>query len=64
FSLLFIAATIVVATIASLLKTRGDAQMDDRELAGGEPVIAAGTQDADEESRVDEETRSTADQSR
>lgn len=65
FSLLFIAATIVLATIASLLKTRGDAQKDDRELAGGDPVIAAGSQDGHQRSRVDEEeARSTADQAR
>ncbi|MEV7692811.1 TerC family protein [Microbacterium sp. NPDC089189] len=41
FSLLFIGATIAVATIASLVKTRGDAAKKDRETVQGEPIAAA-----------------------
>jgi tellurite resistance protein TerC len=38
FSLIFIAATVAVATIASLAKTRGDAAKADRASAHGRPV--------------------------
>ncbi|MDR5701100.1 TerC family protein [Agromyces aerolatus] len=41
FSLLFIAATITVATVASLVKTRGDREKSDRERFDGEPIPAA-----------------------
>lgn len=41
FSLLFIAATIAVATVASLVKTRGDRRKDDRGTVQGEPVTVA-----------------------
>jgi tellurite resistance protein TerC len=41
FSLLFIAATIAVATVASLVKTRGDRAMNDRGQVEGEPVVHA-----------------------
>jgi len=41
FSLLFIGATIAVATIASLMKTRGDKDKNDRDEVQGQPVIAA-----------------------
>ncbi|CAM3286539.1 Inner membrane protein alx [Arthrobacter ulcerisalmonis] len=41
FSLLFIGATITVATVASLLKTRGDTQKNDRGSVHGDPVVAA-----------------------
>ncbi|MFJ6653480.1 TerC family protein [Microbacterium sp. NPDC091313] len=41
FSLLFIGATIAVATIASLAKTRHDAQKKDRGAVEGEPVVHA-----------------------
>jgi tellurite resistance protein TerC len=58
FSLLFIAATIVVATAASLLKTRSDGKKDDRGLVHSEPVITADPHDRDEK------TMSTADMSR
>ncbi|PVW03684.1 tellurium resistance protein TerC [Microbacterium sp. Gd 4-13] len=46
FSLLFIGATIAVATVASLAKTRNDARKKDRTRIEGEPVIHA-----DEESQ-------------
>lgn len=38
FSLLFIAATITVATVASLAKTRGDRDKTDRDSVQGEPI--------------------------
>ncbi|WP_066038876.1 TerC/Alx family metal homeostasis membrane protein [Herbiconiux solani] len=41
FSLLFIGATIAVATIASLAKTRGDRDRGDRDRVQGEPIEAA-----------------------
>jgi tellurite resistance protein TerC len=41
FSLLFIAATVAVATVASLRKTRNDAQKKERETFDGEKVIHA-----------------------
>jgi tellurite resistance protein TerC len=41
FSLLFIAATITVATVASLAKTRGDRAKRDRDTVQGEPVASA-----------------------
>jgi tellurite resistance protein TerC len=41
FSLLFIAATITVATVASLAKTRGDDKKQDRDSVQGEPVASA-----------------------
>lgn len=43
FSLLFIGATITVATVASRLKTRGDTATSDREEFNGEPVAVAST---------------------
>jgi len=43
FSLVFIGATIAVATIASLLKTRGDQRKDDRDLAQGDQSQRANT---------------------
>lgn len=64
FSLLFIGATIVAATVASLFKTRYDENRDDRGPVHGEPVIAVAPQDRDEDSRVDEKTTSTADTSK
>ena len=41
FSLVFIAATVAVATIASLAKTRGDAAKADRGQVEGEPITKA-----------------------
>jgi tellurite resistance protein TerC len=41
FSLLFIGATVAVATVASLAKTRGDAAKADRGQAGGTPISKA-----------------------
>lgn len=41
FSLLFIAATVAVATVASLAKTRGDRQKSDRETVQGEEITTA-----------------------
>nr|WP_228494850.1 TerC family protein [Clavibacter sp. VKM Ac-2873] len=41
FSLLFIGATITVATVASLAKTRGDRQKEDRASVDGETVTRA-----------------------
>ena len=64
FSLLFIGATIVAATVASLFKTRYDENRDDRGPVHGEPVIAVAPQDRDEDSQVDEKTTSTADTSK
>jgi tellurite resistance protein TerC len=49
-SLLFIAATIVVATVASLLKTRGDQNKDDRGQIHRKPVTTADQHDRDEDS--------------
>ena len=40
-SLLFIGATITVATVASLAKTRGDAEKKKRETVEGEPITHA-----------------------
>ncbi|KQO03007.1 MULTISPECIES: TerC family protein [unclassified Arthrobacter] len=58
-SLLFILATITVATIASLIKTRGDAAKKDRDEVEGEPVIAADAEGTDIESGRDDD-KSTA----
>ncbi|APF35408.1 tellurium resistance protein TerC [Microbacterium sp. AISO3] len=41
FSLLFIAATVAVATVASLAKTRGDKAKNDREQVQGEEITTA-----------------------
>jgi tellurite resistance protein TerC len=49
FSLLFIGATITVATIASLAKTRGDAQKAKRDEIDGEKVTVA--KDSDDPTR-------------
>ncbi len=38
-------ATIAVASVASLLKTRDDKDRNDPELVHGKPVIAAGSDD-------------------
>ncbi len=57
-SLLFIAATIVVATVASLLKTRGEENEDDRELIHNEPVVIT-TDPRNEESEVDQKAMPT-----
>ena len=46
FSLAFIGATIAVATVASLVKTRNDDAKGDREEVQGEPIIAADVEDA------------------
>jgi tellurite resistance protein TerC len=43
FSLVFIGATIAVATVASLLKTRGDQRKGDRDLAQGDQSQRANT---------------------
>ncbi|WP_323960904.1 TerC/Alx family metal homeostasis membrane protein [Arthrobacter sp. JZ12] len=59
FSLLFIAATIVVATIASLLKSRGDKKADDRALVDGEPVITADSKARDKGSEADDVSASS-----
>ncbi|MUK03041.1 TerC/Alx family metal homeostasis membrane protein [Vibrio cholerae] len=61
FSLLFIGATIAVATVASLLKTRGDATRNDREQVQGEPVIASGADDRPEDPRDGDRVASAAD---
>ncbi|MET1089899.1 MAG: TerC family protein, partial [Arthrobacter sp.] len=58
FSLLFIAATIAIATVASLLKTHGDENKDDRGQIHGEPVLTADPRN--EESEVDKKARPTA----
>ncbi|MFJ5693859.1 TerC family protein [Arthrobacter sp. NPDC093125] len=64
FSLLFIGATIVAATVASLFKTRYGENRDDHGLVHGEPVITVAPQDRDEDSQADEKTTSTADRSK
>lgn len=64
FSLLFIAATIVVATAASLLKNRRDEKKDDRGLVHDQPVITAHSHDRDENSEVDGKRAPSADVSR
>ena len=56
FSLLFIGVTIAVATVASLLKTRGDKDKGDRHLVDGEQVIAADAEVRDEDPRSDDDT--------
>jgi tellurite resistance protein TerC len=61
FSLLFIGATIAVATVASLLKTRGDDVTKDRDQVQGEPVIASGTDDRPEDPRDEDKVVSAAD---
>jgi tellurite resistance protein TerC len=43
FSLLFIGATVAVATVASLLKTRGGQGEGDRESTQGEDIVTAGS---------------------
>ena len=55
FSLLFIGGTIAVATVASLLKTRGDREAGDRDDVRGEPVAVAqdSQADADQDSRLE-----------
>jgi tellurite resistance protein TerC len=58
-SLLFIAATIVVATVASLLKTRGDEHKDDRGPIHNEPRVITADQ-PNEESEVDKKAVPTA----
>ncbi|KUM37669.1 TerC family protein [Arthrobacter sp. EPSL27] len=58
FSLLFIAATIVVATVASLLKSRGDEKKDGRGQNHGGPVITAAPGNADSE--IDQKGRPAA----
>jgi tellurite resistance protein TerC len=60
FSLLFIGATIAVATTASLLKTRGDVEKNDRHLVDGEQVTAANVEDRNAKPDTDETTRATA----
>ncbi|WP_285240830.1 TerC family protein [Pseudarthrobacter sp. MEB009] len=66
FSLLFIGATITVATVASLLKTRGDGTKKDRETFDGGPVASADTDDldADADPRDAEITSSAGETSR
>ncbi|MCU1549219.1 MAG: tellurium resistance protein TerC, partial [Arthrobacter sp.] len=58
-SLLFIGATIAVATVASLLKTRGDGAKKDRDQVEGEPVVTADAEGTDIESGLDDD-KSTA----
>ncbi|RJT80251.1 TerC family protein [Arthrobacter cheniae] len=53
-SLLFIGATIAVATVASLLKTRGDGAKKDRDQVEGEPVVTADAEGTDIESGLDD----------
>ncbi|MFS0866808.1 TerC family protein [Microbacterium sp. 179-B 1A2 NHS] len=53
FSLLFIAVTIAVATVASLLKTRDDPRRGDRDRVQGQPVTTARDESASPE-RVDD----------
>jgi tellurite resistance protein TerC len=59
FSLLFIGVTITVATLASLLKTRGDAEKNDRHLEDGEQATAADAEDRTVGPDVDETTSAT-----
>lgn len=59
-SLLFITATIAVATLASLLKTRGNAEKKNRALVHGEPLTAADVQQRRTEPNGDETSNSTA----
>lgn len=60
FSLLFIGITIAVATIASLRKTRGDAEKNDRHQVDGEQVTAADAKGRNAESDAAETTSATA----
>lgn len=59
FSLLFIAATIAVATVASLLKTRGDNGGSGRHSVDGGPA-AASADDREADGQPDEDPRHTA----
>lgn len=58
-SLIFIAATIVVATVASLLKTKGGENEDGRGLIHNEPVVIT-ADSPHEESEVDKKAAPTA----
>lgn len=60
FSLLFIGATIAVATVASLLKTRGDDGRNDRHHVDGEQITTAEPEDRAGDPDADETTSSTA----
>ncbi len=63
FSLVFIAATVAIATIASLMKTRGDADKNDRDEIEGQPVIAAdadGSHDSYAQSLSDDDLSASA----
>ncbi|WP_394250996.1 TerC family protein [Arthrobacter pityocampae] len=64
FSLLFIGATIAVATVASLLKTRGDGARNDRDQVEGEPVVAADVEDRTGDAPAVETTGSSGKHSR
>ncbi|MBG6225098.1 tellurite resistance protein TerC [Arthrobacter sp. CAN_A2] len=64
FSLLFIGATIAVATVASLLKTRGDDARNDRDRVRDEPVISADPEDRIEGDSADQSTGSAAEPSK
>ncbi|MHA7209982.1 TerC family protein [Arthrobacter sp. MDT1-65] len=54
-SLLFIAATVAVATVASLLKTRGDGGRNDRDEVQGGQVVSAVPEGRDEDPRSDDD---------
>ncbi len=60
FSLLFIGATIAVATIASLMKTRGDKDKNDAGHVDSERVTVADTTGGDADPGADETNNSTA----
>ena len=56
FSLLFIGATIAVATAASLLKTKGDDDRNDRGQVEGQTIIAADAESGNTEIQRDRKT--------
>jgi tellurite resistance protein TerC len=60
FSLLFIGVSIAVAILASLLKTRGDREKNDRHLVDGEQGTAADAEDRNAEPNAGETTSATA----
>ncbi|WP_104167315.1 TerC family protein [Arthrobacter sp. SX1312] len=60
FSLLFIGATITVATVASLLKTRGDDARNDRDRVRDEPVVTAASDDNDTDPQSDDDASTAA----
>ncbi|MCY1675663.1 TerC family protein [Pseudarthrobacter sp. SL88] len=60
FSLVFIGATIAVATVASLMKTRGDGDKNDRHTVEGGTVTAASKDQRETDQQSDDDLSPTA----